>query len=77
VAVEPPELLVLKVLDGETGIGPRRHATLDDADLTDTRGCFIDLRTCKTRGTRVDLETAAQMIRDLGLVCADLERISG
>lgn len=36
-------------------------------------GAFVDVRTCKTRGTRIDIEMAAQMIRDLGMICPELD----
>lgn len=54
-----------------------RQATLNLADLTGTRGCFFDVRTCKTRGTRIDIEMAAQMIRDLGMICPELDGMFG
>ena len=54
-----------------------RHATLIQADLTGTRGCFFDVRTCKTRGTRIGIEMAAQMVRDLGMVCPELDQLFG
>ncbi len=54
-----------------------RHATLIQADLTGTRGCFFDVRTCKMRGTRIGIEMAAQMVRDLGMVCPELDQLFG
>lgn len=54
-----------------------RHAVLDNADLTGTRGCFFDARTCKTSGTRIDIAMAAQLVRDLGMVCPDLDAMFG
>lgn len=54
-----------------------RQATLRNTDFTDARGFAFDARTNKTGKTKVNLETAAQILDDLGLVVPDLDRLMG
>lgn len=53
------------------------HATLKGADFSDARGFAFDARTNKAGKTRVSLETAAQMLAEMGLVVPELDRLTG
>ncbi len=53
-----------------------RHATLKGADFADAVGFAFD-RTNKAGKTKVNLETALQLLTDLGLVVPDLDRLMG
>jgi len=49
-----------------------RHADLRHADLRDTRGCRFDPHSCTTSGTLVEVDTALDLLRGLGVRCPDL-----
>ena len=49
-----------------------RHAALRHTDLRGTRGCRFDPHSCTTSGTLVDVDTALDMLRGLGVRCPDL-----
>ncbi|MDP2315236.1 MAG: pentapeptide repeat-containing protein [Pseudomonadota bacterium] len=53
------------------------HAIVKNADFSQARDFAFDARTNKAGKTKVSLETAAQVLADLGLVVPDLDRLMG
>ncbi len=49
-----------------------RHAKLVQTDFEGAVGVALDGSTCQLRFTRVDGDTARILLRDLGVICADL-----
>lgn len=63
--------------ESDLGGANLRHANVRSADFAEARGFVFDQRTNKAGKTRINLETAAQVLASIGLVVPDLDQILG
>lgn len=54
-----------------------RQCDVRGADFRKTEGCAIDHESCTVKATLVDMDTAALVLKRLGLGCPDLEAVLG